>query len=168
MPQIELAKLKALMFDFDGVLTDNKVYVSEDGKEMVRCNRGDGLAFDAFRLLGLPVFIVSREANAVVGARASKLRTPLLQAVSNKLEAVIALAKKEGFSLPEILFVGNDLNDFDVMTASGMSACPSDSHPRIREIATYILESKGGEGAAREVAERLLGIDIAEVLRSRG
>jgi len=164
---MEFAKPKALVFDFDGVLTDNKVYVSEDGKEMVCCNRSDGLAFDAFRRLGLPVFWVSRETNPVVRVRAAKLKIPVLQAVTDKPQAVYALAQKEGFSMSEILFVGNDLNDLDVMTACGLSACPADSHPRIAEIATFVLQSKGGEGVAREVAEKILGIDIAEALRTK-
>ena len=165
MPPVDRTRLKAVLFDFDGVLTDNKVYVSEDGKEMVRCNRSDGLAFEAFQRVGLPVFIVSREKNKVVAARAAKLRIPVIQAVEDKVEAVSALAQTQGFPPSEILFVGNDLNDLHVMAACGMSACPSDSHPRIRAIATFVLESKGGEGVAREVAEKLLGIDIAEVLR---
>ena len=164
---IDFTKLKALLFDFDGVLTDNKVYVDENGKETVRCNRSDGMAFEVFRKLGLPVFIVSKETNKVVAARAAKLHVPVLQSVDHKLEAVSELAKKQGFAMSEILFVGNDLNDLDVMSASGTSACPSDSHPRILKIATYVLESRGGDGVAREVAEKLLDIDIAEVLRSR-
>ena len=164
---MEFAKPKALVFDFDGVLTDNKVYVSEDGKETVCCNRSDGLAFDAFRRLGLPVFWVSRETNPVVRVRAAKLKVPVLQAVTDKPEAVFALAQKEGFSMSEILFVGNDLNDLDVMTACGLSACPSDSHPRICQVATFVLKSKGGEGVARELAEKILGIDIAKVLRTQ-
>lgn len=167
MAIIDLTKLQALLFDFDGVLTDNKVYVSEDGKETVRCDRSDGMAFEVFNRLRLPVFIVSKEKNKVVAARAGKLQIPVFHGVDNKLEAVTAMAKEKGFALSDILFVGNDLNDLDVMRASGQSACPSDSHPRIREIATFVLESKGGEGVAREVAEKLLGIDIAAVLRSR-
>jgi len=153
-----------LVFDFDGVLTDNKVYVGQDGTEMVRCNRSDGLAFDVFRKLRLRVFIISRESNPVVAARARKLQVPLIQAVTDKLDALSSLAAKEGFTLAETLFVGNDLNDFHVMKASGTSACPADSHPRIREIATYVLETKGGDGVAGEIAEKVLGIDIAEVL----
>lgn len=167
MSLIDRTKLKAILFDFDGVLTDNKVYVSEDGKEMVRCNRSDGLAFESLQRVGLPVFIVSKEKNKVVAARAAKLRVPVVQSVEDKLEAISALAKDQGFTLSEILFVGNDLNDFEAMRASGMSACPADSHPRIREISTFVLESRGGEGVAREIAERLLGIDVVEVLRSR-
>jgi len=130
----------------------------------VRCNRSDGLAFDAFRKLRLRVFIISRESNPVVAARARKLQVPLIQAVTDKLDALSTLAAKEGFTLAETLFVGNGLNDFHVMKASGTSACPADSHPRIREIATYVLETKGGDGVAGEIAEKVLGIDIAEVL----
>lgn len=153
-----------LVFDFDGVLTDNRVYVAQDGTEMVRCNRSDGLAFDVFQKLRLRVFIVSRESNPVVAARARKLQVPHIQAATDKLAALSTLAAKEGFTLAETLFVGNDLNDFHAMKASGTSACPADSHPRIREIATYVLETKGGDGVAGEIAEKVLGIDIAEIL----
>jgi YrbI family 3-deoxy-D-manno-octulosonate 8-phosphate phosphatase len=165
MSLIDRTRIRALMFDFDGVLTDNKVYVGQNGEEMVRCNRSDGLAFDALRRIGVPVYIVSREVNKVVAARGAKLQVPVVQAVEDKVEAVSTLAKSNGFTLSDILFVGNDVNDLDVMTACGTSACPVDSHPKIREIATFVLEARGGEGVAREVAERLLGIDVAEVLR---
>jgi len=163
---MNFSKPAAVIFDFDGVLTDNKVYVTEDGREMVCCNRGDGLAFEVFRKIGLPVFIVSKETNKVVGARAAKLNVPVFQAVSDKCEAVAVLARNEHLRLSDVLFVGNDLNDLDVMKTCGLSACPSDSHPRVREAATFVLQTKGGDGVAREVAERILGIDVAEVLRT--
>lgn len=166
MSLIDSTRLRAVIFDFDGVLTNNMVYVDENGKETVRCNRSDGLAFEVFNRLGLPVFIVSKERNKVVAARAAKLQVPVIHGIDHKLDAVTALAKEKGFALSDILFIGNDLNDLDVMTASGISACPSDSHPRIRAVATFVLEARGGEGVAREIAERLLGIDVAEVLRS--
>ena len=167
MPRsMSFSKPAALIFDFDGVLTDNKVYVTEDGKEMVCCNRGDGLAFEVFRKIGLPVFIVSKETNKVVGARAAKLKVPVFQSVTDKCEAVSGLARQEGLEISELLFVGNDLNDLDVMKACGLSACPSDSHPKIREAATFVLQTRGGEGVAREIAEKILGIDVAEVLRT--
>ncbi len=157
---------KLLIFDFDGVLTDNKVYVGEDGKEMVGCWRTYGLALEAISKVGIPSFIVSRETNAVVKARATKLHIPVLQAVLNKREAVLSVAADRHVSAAQILFVGNDLNDLDAMSACGMSACPSDSHPRILKAATVVLETKGGAGVVREVAEKLLGIDIAQVLES--
>ena len=156
---------KAVIFDFDGVLTDNRVYVTEDGKEMVACNRSDGLAFEAIRKAEIPTFIVSREANPVVGVRAAKLRIPVIQSVADKRQAVAALAKEQSISASEIVFIGNDLNDLGAMSMCGMSACPSDSHPRVRSAATVVLDTKGGDGVAREVAERILGIDIAAILR---
>src|SRR5687767_12117357 len=135
---MERVKPELLVFDFDGVLTDNKVYVSEDGKETVCCNRGDGLTFDAFRKLRLRVHLVSTETNKVVSVRAAKLKLPVLQAVADKRQAVTELAGSMNIPMSQVLFVGNDLNDLDVMSACGISACPADSHPRIREIATYV------------------------------
>src|SRR3981189_3126914 len=112
---MDFAKPKAVIFDFDGVLTDNKVYVSEDGKEMVCCNRSDGLAFDAFRKLGLPVFWVPWVSGGVVRLAAAKLKVPVLQAVTDKLQPVSVCRRGGVLRLAYRLFVGNDLNDLDVM-----------------------------------------------------
>ncbi len=157
-------RIDALVFDFDGVLTDNLVYVDQNGNEQVCCNRGDGLAFDALRKLNIKTFIISTETNSVVAERAKKLKIPVQQGIANKLEALISLAKKENIDIARILYVGNDLNDLEVMKTCGLSACPADSHERIKEISRFKLKTLGGKGLVRELVEDLLKINIEEIL----
>lgn len=153
------ADLDAIVFDFDGVLTDNRVYVDTKGGETVVCNRADGLAFDAFHQMPVKVFILSSETNAVVRARADKLRVPVQHGLTDKKATLKDLCLKEKLDLARILFVGNDLNDLAAMKICGFTACPADSHPRVLEIARFPLRRKGGEGVAREILEDLLEID---------
>ena len=148
-----------IVFDFDGVLTDNHVLVLENGLEAVVCNRSDGLAFDMLRKADMPVLILSTEGNKVVAARAKKLRVPLLQGVVNKHKALVNYCSENGMRLKRTLFVGNDLNDLEPMQAAGWRACPSDAHPRIRKICHFKLKAKGGQGVVRELAESVLGLN---------
>lgn len=161
---MEINELDALIFDFDGVLTDNKVYVDQNGNESVCCSRSDGLAFDALTKMGIPVYILSTEANPVVAARGRKLSVPVIQGSSNKLISLKNLCDENGYSLKNILFSGNDLNDFEVMKHCGFSACPADSHSKIIRISNFVLSSKGGEGFVRELLEKVLKINLLDVL----
>ena len=162
--KLTLDNIDALVFDFDGVLTDNHVYLNQDGQEWVRCNRSDGLGFNALTKLNKPTYILSSEKNAVVSARGKKLNIPVIQNVSNKYKALEDLASSKNFSLKRIFYVGNDLNDFNAMINCGYSACPADSHPKIKETATYILNTSGGMGIVREILEDLLKQDIMTIL----
>ncbi len=161
---IRVDDLDVLIFDFDGVLTNNKVHVDQDGKEWVSCSRGDGLGFDVLRKINKPTYILSTEKNSVVTARAKKLKIPVLQGVSDKVKTLLALSEKEGFSLNRILYVGNDLNDFLAMQHCGYSACPADSHLKIKNIATFKLRTRGGEGVVRELLEEVLELDFIKIL----
>ena len=158
--KLSINDIDALVFDFDGVLTDNTVFVNEDGKEWVRCNRGDGLAFNDLEKLGVKSYIISSETNKVVLARANKLNVPALCGISNKVEALQDLSVREGLDLSRVFYIGNDLNDFQAMKICGFSACPADSHPKIKEIATFKLNTNGGMGIVREILEDLLKQDI--------
>ena len=162
--KISLDHIDALVFDFDGVLTDNTVFVNEDGKEWVRCNRGDGLAFKYLAKLGVKSYIISSETNRVVLARANQLNVPALYGISNKVEALQDLSVREGLDLSRVFYIGNDLNDFQAMKICGFSACPADSHPKIKEIATFKLNTNGGMGIVREILEDLLKQDIMTVV----
>ena len=113
------------------VLTNNLVHVDQDGKETVSCSRSDGLAFDALKKLNKNCYIVSTEENSVVSIRAKKLKVPVIQGVVDKAEAVKELTIKYNYNLKNILYVGNDLNDYYAMKICGYSACPADSHLRI-------------------------------------
>jgi len=164
---IPMENIDAFVFDFDGVLTNNLVHLDQFGREWVSCSRADGLAFDVLRKLNKPAFIISTEKNSVVAARAEKLKVPALQGVSNKVDALATLAEIHSFRHERIIFVGNDLNDLHVMQYCGYSACPSDSHPRIKQIATVTLNSCGGGGLVRELLESVMGLDFVEILYSK-
>ena len=161
---ILLNNIDALVFDFDGVLTNNLVHLDQDGKEWVSCNRADGLAFDVLRKLEKPAYILSSEKNPVVAARARKLKVEVIQGVASKVDALETLVKGHGFKLKRILYVGNDLNDYRAMQSCGYSACPSDSHSKIKQLATIKLNCRGGEGVVRELLEDILNIDFIKLL----
>lgn len=162
--EISINEIDALIFDFDGVLTNNLVHLNQDGKEWVSCSRGDGLAFDVLRKLNKPSYIISTERNSVVSARAKKLKIPALQGVDNKVKKVQELATKEGLDLTRVLYVGNDLNDYRAMQLCGYTACPSDSHEKIKEIATFVLKTGGGKGVVRELLEDVLKMDFIQII----
>ena len=160
----DLRDLQCIVFDFDGVLTDNMVIVDQHGNESVRCCRGDGLAFDALRNTDLQLFILSTEKNPVVSARGAKIRIPVYQGIGKKRDALIRLATEHGFDLERTMYVGNDLNDFHAMQACGFRVCPRDSHPRIKALADITLETNGGQGVVREIVEDVLGLDMLALL----
>ena len=161
---ISLNNIDAFVFDFDGVLTNNLVHLNQDGNEWVSCSRADGLAFDVLHELGKPSYILSTEKNPVVTARANKLKITALQGIQNKAEGIKELVDREGFNLQNILYVGNDLNDYKVMQLCGYTACPSDSHEMIKSIATIVLKTEGGNGVVRELLEDVLQIDFIQIL----
>ena len=162
--EILLNNIDAFVFDFDGVLTNNLVQIDENGKESVSCSRADGLAFDVLRKLNKPAYILSTEKNLVVKARAKKLNIPAIQGVANKVEAIKKLATENNYSLKNILYVGNDLNDYLVMQLCGYSACPADSHSKIKSVSDIILSTNGGDGIVRELLEEVLNLDFIKIL----
>ena len=162
--KISKDSIDAFVFDFDGVLTNNSVHLDQDGNEWVSCSRSDGLAFDVIRKLEKPSYILSTEKNSVVSARAKKLKIQAFQGVENKAEALLQLSESKGYDLSQILYVGNDLNDFHVMKICGYSACPADSHKKIKELSNVVLNTRGGEGVVRELLEEVLNLDFIKIL----
>ena len=164
-----LENFHTIVFDFDGVFTDNFVYVDENAIESIRFSRADGYAMDLLRKfqkkndLNLDIFILSTEKNRVVEARATKLKLSCISGESNKLLSLIHKFELERpfdpAPLSGLIYFGNDLNDLPVMRLSGMSFAPNDSHPRIKEVSTHVLKSAGGHGFVREGVEFLIGID---------
>jgi 3-deoxy-D-manno-octulosonate 8-phosphate phosphatase (KDO 8-P phosphatase) len=161
---MDIDNIKVFIFDFDGVLTNNKVYIDQNGKESVSCSRADGLAFDVLRKLKKPSYILSTEKNTVVSARAQKLQISALQGAENKVSGIQEIIKKENCKIENILYVGNDLNDYRVMSICGFTACPADSHEKIKQISSIILKTNGGHGIVRELLEDVLGLDFIEIL----
>ena len=164
---IPIDSIDAFVFDFDGVLTNNLVHLDQDGREHVSCSRADGIAFDLLRKIQKPAYILSTEKNSVVSARAKKLKVPVLQGVSNKLDSLNKLADKNGYDLKNIIYVGNDLNDYSVMQSCGYTACPSDSHKEIKKISKIVLNTKGGHGVVRELLESVFDIDFIKILQDK-
>ena len=161
---MNINNIDAFVFDFDGVLTNNLVYLNQEGVESVVCSRADGLAFDVLRKLKKPTFILSTEKNSVVTMRAKKLKIQALQGIKNKADALSSLSESKGYDLGRILYVGNDLNDFNVMKICGYSACPIDSHIKIKELSNIVLNTRGGEGVVRELLEDVLNLDFIKIL----
>lgn len=156
-------KVDLIVFDFDGVLTDNRVLVLEDGREAVFCNRADGLGFEMLRHAGLATLILSTEKNPVVAARAGKLRVPVLHGVAEKGSILRRYCKKTGVALDRVLYVGNDLNDLAAIRSAGISICPADAHPAVVAVCNLRLKTPGGAGVVREVAEEVLGLNYPGV-----
>jgi YrbI family 3-deoxy-D-manno-octulosonate 8-phosphate phosphatase len=159
-----LDNIHAFIFDFDGVLTNNLVHLDQEGNELVSCSRADGLAFDVLHKLGKPAFILSTEKNPVVKMRAKKLKIPAIQGSFNKVSSLKEMTSKKGLSLQNVLYTGNDLNDYQVMKLCGFSACPADSHSKVKDIADIVLKTNGGNGIVRELLEDVLGLDFIEIL----
>jgi len=159
-----LDNIDVFVFDFDGVLTNNLVYQSQEGEESVVCSRADGLAFDVLRKINKPVFILSTEKNRVVEMRAKKLKIPVIQGVTDKVLALKELAEKNNYNLGKTLYVGNDINDYLAMKICGFTACPVDSHPKIKEISKCILTTKGGNGVVRELLENIFNLNFIDIL----
>jgi YrbI family 3-deoxy-D-manno-octulosonate 8-phosphate phosphatase len=153
--------VQLIAFDFDGVLTDNRVLVFSGGEEAVFCNRTDGLAFDAFRASGLRAIILSTERHGVVAARAAKLQVPALQALADKSATLADYCGSNNIDLAHVMFVGNDVNDLRVMQRIGFPIAVADAHPLVKACARIVLKRCGGDGVAREIAEDILALDIA-------
>ena len=161
---MNIEDIDVFVFDFDGVLTNNLVYLNQEGVESVACSRADGLAFDVLRKLNKPAYILSTEKNTVVSARAKKLNIPAIQGVVDKVETIKKLAADNNYSLNNILYVGNDLNDYLVIQLCGYSVCPADSHPKIKGVSSVILSTNGGDGIVRELLEEVFNLDFIKIL----
>ena len=138
--------IKCILYDFDGVMTNNLVLLSEDGKESVSVNRSDGLAVSYFKKKNIKQFIISTEKNPVVTARANKLKIKVFQGISNKLKVVKEIMKNLKLQKENIAFVGNDLNDMEVIDFLTYTFCPKDSHPDVLAKANKIINCNGGDG----------------------
>ena len=127
--QINKNDINLIVYDFDGVMTDNRVIVSQDGTEAVTVNRADGLGVDYLRNEGIPQMILSTESNPVVQARAEKLGIEVVRNCRDKKRTLIREAEENGYDLSKVIFVGNDLNDLEAMKIVGYPVAPADSHP---------------------------------------
>ncbi len=148
--------IRIVVFDFDGVFTDNAVYVFQDGTEAVRCSRADGIGLRALERAGMFPIILSTETNPVVSVRAEKLRVRCLQAVDNKLVTLRALLDELQFTMAHTAFVGNDVNDLECLQNVALPIVVADAHADVLPYAKYMTRTRGGYGAVREVCDLLV------------
>jgi N-acylneuraminate cytidylyltransferase len=130
--------------------------VSSEGNEMVRCNRSDGYSFEILRKLGLQIFILSSEKNDVVKKRGEKLKIKTISGSKDKKRDLLRLCKNYGLSPKRLIYVGNDINDIDVMRICGLSFAVNDAVEKVKKAADIVLTSNGGEMVAREILNNYL------------
>jgi N-acylneuraminate cytidylyltransferase len=156
-----LAPVRLLVLDFDGVLTDNSVIVTDDGREAVRCSRSDGWGIARLRDAGIEVVVLSTETNAVVAARCAKLRIRCIQACDDKRSRIEQLVAELGFTASEVAYVGNDVNDLASMRWVGVPIAVADARPEVKAVARLVTTRTGGNDAVREVADWILSTRAA-------
>ncbi len=152
----DLSGIRILILDFDGVMTDNRVLVMQDGTEGVLCNRSDGLGIGMLSRTGFPIVVISTETNPVVSARCKKLKLPCTQGHEDKLAALKVVLEERGMSLAETAYLGNDLNDLPCLRAVGLPMAVADAYPEVLDVAKLVTRRPGGFGAVREVTDLFL------------
>lgn len=156
LTKINIKDIELIVYDFDGVLTDNKVLVFTDGREAVFCNRADGLAIGLIKDRGVKQVIISTEENKVVEARANKLQIEVLYGVKDKKTALVNYCLNHKFDLKKVLYIGNDVNDLEAMRIVGYPIAPADANTKIKKLARVVVSTKGGDGVVRDLWENIL------------
>jgi YrbI family 3-deoxy-D-manno-octulosonate 8-phosphate phosphatase len=149
LKKIELPKV--IFTDFDGCLTDDRVWLNQDGEEFVAANRKDGLAINRLKALGIRVVITSTETNRVVTARAIKLGIEALQGLLDKVEAIENYISKNNLTWKDSWYIGNDVNDLGAIRKARFSICPSDAVKVVKKEVDLKLKTKGGYGVLSEL-----------------
>ncbi len=159
-----------VVFDFDGVFTNNKVYVSQNGIESVRCCRSDGLGLRRLDEVGVDCMILSTETNPIVAVRAEKLKIACRHGLEDKLAVLDEEREKRGLAWEQIAYLGNDINDADCLRAVGLPVVVADAFDEIIPLAKLFLKRNGGEGAVRELCDMIWHARIGheEYLNERG
>ncbi len=162
IPADLLRGLELIVFDFDGVFTDNSVYVSETGEESVRCWRSDGLGISRIHKLGLKTAVLSTEQNKVVSVRCKKLNIDCWQGAHDKAETLKEIMSVCDTPSDRVMFVGNDINDIPAFELVGVPVAVADAYPEVHPHVEYITARQGGYGAVRELC------DLICLARSQG
>lgn len=149
-------KIKLLVLDFDGVMTDNRVLVSEKGEESVFCDRSDSLGIEMLKKKGIDIMVISKEKNKVVKTRCKKLKIECLNNINDKKSILLSEIKKRRIELENVCFIGNDINDLECIKIAGIGVAVADSYTLVLKSADYITKKKGGKGAIREVIDLIL------------
>jgi 3-deoxy-D-manno-octulosonate 8-phosphate phosphatase (KDO 8-P phosphatase) len=148
-----IRKVRLVAFDFDGVFTDNMVYVFADGTESVRCFRSDGIGLAKLKRLGIDTVIISTETNPIVAVRSKKIGIRCVHGCEDKREALDKIIGEKGLSLEQVAYVGNDVNDVPCLSCVGLPIVVQDAHADVLSYALYRTKTPGGHGAVREVCD---------------
>jgi YrbI family 3-deoxy-D-manno-octulosonate 8-phosphate phosphatase len=151
----KIPKPKILFTDFDGCLTDDRVWLNQDGEEFVAANRKDGLAVERLKNLGIQVVITSTETNKVVLARGNKMGVEVLQGLADKVQSIDQYLNQKKLTWKDIWYVGNDVNDLGAIEKAKLSICPADSVKKVRKTVDIVLKTNGGRGILSEIATEL-------------
>jgi YrbI family 3-deoxy-D-manno-octulosonate 8-phosphate phosphatase len=155
--QEKIDKIKLFATDVDGVLTDAGMYYADNGEEQKKFNTRDGKGIELLRNKGLMTAIITSEETKIVERRAAKLKIDALyQGVEDKQRIINEIIDKHNIKLDEVCYIGDDLNDLEVLTAVGFSCCPNDAVEEIKNIVDFICEKKGGEGCVRELCDLII------------
>jgi N-acylneuraminate cytidylyltransferase len=151
----KIPKPKILLTDFDGCLTDDRVWLNQDGEEFVAANRKDGLAVKRLKNLGIQVVITSTETNKVVLARGIKMGVEVLQGLADKAESIDQYLKQKNLSWNDVWYIGNDVNDLGAIEKAKLSISPADAVKKVRKTVDIVLKTNGGRGILSEIAAEL-------------
>tara|TARA_B100000989_G_C19533044_1_gene471424 strand:- start:10379 stop:10873 length:495 start_codon:yes stop_codon:yes gene_type:complete len=154
----KLKNIKCIFLDFDGVFTDNHVYVNEDGTESVRCNRSDGIGIELLKKKKFLIYIISSEKNKVVSERAKKLKINCFRNVTDKGKKISELLKRNKLKKEDSLFLGNDINDLEAFKEVNIKVAVNDCHPSLDKIVNFKTKKNGGNGAVRELCDIMYSI----------
>jgi N-acylneuraminate cytidylyltransferase len=150
-------EIKLVLSDVDGTLTDGGTYCSENGEMLSKFSRRDGMGFELLRKKGFKVGIITKEKSKIVETRARKLNLDIIEiGIENKRERIESICKEHGVSWDNVAYIGDDINDLEVLEMAGISACPKDAVQKVKEKCSIVLDTKGGKGAFRELADMLL------------
>jgi len=158
----DLYQIKLVVFDFDGVCTNNTVWVDEYGTESVRCSRSDGLGLKRLREIGIANWVLSTEVNPVVTTRCKKLKISVIQGCENKKVGIQEISEKVGVALENTAFVGNDINDIPALEIVGFPIVVGDALEEVLPYSIYQTTRHGGEGAVREICDLIYRLRISK------
>ncbi|MFA4848322.1 MAG: HAD hydrolase family protein [Methanoregula sp.] len=160
MSEIEqkIKNISLYTLDFDGVFTDNRVFIDENGKETVVCDRSDSLGLKMLREKrpDVTVIVISKETSRVVRARCDKLKITCYTGIDDKLTTFQKIIADMNLEPAQVAYMGNDVNDLECMTYAGIGVAVADSDPKVLAVADYITRKNGGRGAIREFIDIVL------------
>ena len=156
-----LAEIRLVVFDFDGVFSDNRVWTNDRGEESVACFRGDSQGLRRLDEVGVEYFILTSETNEAVPARARKIRVECVRGIEDKLPVLREQVERRGFSLAETAYLGNDVNDAECLAAVGLPVVPADAWAEVVPLAKVVLARAGGHGCVRELCDSIWSAKLA-------